>query len=487
MLKELNRQSVSSTHERPIKILQFGEGNFLRAFADWMVDVMNEKTDFNGAVLVVQPLAQGMSDMLNKQDGLYHVVLNGIRHGQSFSETRLITSVVGAINPYEQYTSFLKAAENPQLEFVISNTTEAGITFDATDNLENNIPKTFPGKLAALLHHRFQYFGGDGTKALTIIPCELIDKNGFELKRAILQYIELWQLSKDFRKWIEVHTAFCNTLVDRIVPGFPKDTINEIQQKTGYNDNLVVMAEPFHLWVIEGPAEVQKRFPADQAGLDVKFVTDQTPYRTRKVRILNGAHTALVPVAYLHGLRTVREAVENELTGGFIKKAIFEEIIPTLDLPPEELKQFAHDVMERFQNPYIRHELASIALNSVSKFKVRVLPSIIEYVNRTGKLPHRLLYSLASLIRFYKGTWRGEPLPVNDTEDVIHTFREAWKQSTPESTALYILKAGSLWDRDLSSINGLAPAVVKYLAEINAIENAQKSLTIDGSRPSSLP
>jgi tagaturonate reductase len=483
MLKELNRQSVSSTHQRPIKILQFGEGNFLRAFADWMVDVMNEKADFNGTILVVQPLARGMAAELNKQDGLYHVVRNGIRHGQSFSETRLITSVVGAINPYEHYESFLKAAENPELEFVISNTTEAGITFDATDTVENKISKTFPGKLTALLHCRFQYFEGDTTKALTIIPCELIDRNGFELKKVILQYIELWQLSNDFRKWIEEHTVFCNTLVDRIVPGFPKDTINEIQQKTGYNDNLVVMAEPFHLWVIEGPAEVQKRFPADQAGLNVKFVVDQAPYRTRKVRILNGAHTALVPVAYLHDLRTVREAVENEFIGEFIKRAIFEEIIPTLDLPPEELKQFAHDVIERFQNPYIRHELASIALNSVSKFKVRVLPSIIEYVNRTGKLPHRLLYSLAALIRFYKGYWRGEPLPVNDTEDVVNLFTEAWKQSTPEATVLYILQAGSLWDRDLSGINGLAQAVTQYLVEINALENTMKSMTINGSNP----
>src|SRR6187551_3274411 len=372
MLKKLNRETASGDNVRPVKVLQFGEGNFLRAFADWIIDTLNEKTDFNGAVQVVQPIKNGMGKLVNDQDGLYHVVLNGIQNGKSFQQTRLISSVVDVVNPFENLPQYLQCAKNPHLKFIISNTTEAGIIFNANDTNPKSLPETFPGKLTMLLHYRYEFYNGASDKGLILLPCELIEKNGENLKNAILQYIKHWKLSDGFKTWIEQHNIFCNTLVDRIVPGFPKDTIQEIHQATGYEDNLVVMAEPFHLWVIEAPDSVKQAFPTEQAGLQVKFVSDLTPYRTRKVRILNGAHTALVPVAYLRGLRTVREAVEDKYAGDFVRKAIFGEIIPTLDLSKEELTQFANDVMERFQNPYIRHELMSIALNSISKFKVRV-------------------------------------------------------------------------------------------------------------------
>ncbi len=474
MLKKLNRTTSRQPQTHPVKILQFGEGNFLRAFADWMVDLLNEKTDFNGAVQIIQPIAQGMGEKLNSQNGLYHVVLNGIRQGQPVREIRLITCVEGVINPFESYQRFLKTSENPDLRFILSNTTEAGITFHAKDAGPQTLPESFPGKLTALLYHRFKFFHGDKSKALTLLPCELIEKNGETLRDIIVQYIDHWRLEKEFGRWITDHTLFCNTLVDRIVPGFPKDDISKICAETGYEDSLVVMAEPFHLWVIEPTAgagpEIERlktELPFEKAGLDVKWVKDLAPYRTRKVRILNGAHTALVPVAYLRGLRTVREAVEDPGTGDFIRKTIREEIMPTLDLPAGELQQFADDVIERFQNPFIRHELMSIALNSISKFQVRVLPSLLEYVRRKGALPDRLIHSLAALILFYKGEWKGEPIALNDTSAVLDFFKKAWSEKDHSAVARRVLSNEELWKMDLTKIKGLTDAVEEQLARIS--------------------
>ncbi len=477
-MKALNRKTAGLNDNRPVKVLQFGEGNFLRGFVDWIIDILNEKTDFNGSVHVVQPIEQGIIHLLNEQDGLYHLLLNGIQGGRPTQQKRLISAISAASNPYNDYLEFLKLAENPDLEFVISNTTEAGIAFAETDTSFDTIPSSFPGKLTALLYQRCKFFKGAAGKALTIIPCELIEKNGEKLRDTVLQYARHWDLPESFSRWIEKDTIFCNTLVDRIVPGYPKDTIQEIQQDLGYEDKLVVKAEPFHLWVIEAPDSVKAAFPTEQAGLQVKFVKDLTPYRTRKVRILNGAHTTLVPVAYLHGLRTVREAVEDKQTGPFIKDAIFEEIIPTLDLPAEELEQFANDVIERFQNPFIRHELISISLNSVSKYKVRVLPSVLEFHARTGKLPERLLHALAALILFYKGEWNGEKIPINDTADVLEFFKNTWQQESTTQVVKAVLANKNFWDRDLNQIEGFTDTVVKHLEEIKATAKQQKSQSV---------
>lgn len=465
-MKSLNRNTIPSAPSHPVKVLQFGGGNFLRGFADWFIDILNEKKNFNGSVEIIQSIGKNSGTTLNDQDGLYHVVTNGTQDGKPFSATRLITAVTGAFNPKDDMPRFLKAAENPDLKFIISNTTEAGITFSDRDASVSTLPETFPGKLTMLLYQRFVFFKGAPDKALIIFPCELIERNGEILKQTVLQYIAHWNLPDEFKKWITEHHHFCNTLVDRIVPGFPKDTIHDIQQQTGYEDNLVVTAEPFHLWVIEAPLSVQQVFPADQAGLHVKFVKDLTPYRTRKVRILNGAHTALMPVAYLRGLRMVRESVEDTFTGDFIRKAILEEIIPTLDSPEEELQQFANDVMERFQNPFIRHELSSIALNSISKFKVRVLPSILEFQKRKGKLPQHLVQSLAALIRFYKGEWKGEILPVNDSAEIMTFFKKAWTTNEVPAVVNQTLSNTTLWDIDLTTIPGLEKQVIENLNKL---------------------
>jgi tagaturonate reductase len=474
-MQPLNRETAQITQTRPTKVIQFGEGNFLRGFVDWIIDILNEKTDFNGSVEIIQPLDKGIWKLINEQDGLYHVVLEGIQEGQTVQENRLISCVSNALSPYADYQAYLQLGENPDLEFVISNTTEAGIAFDPADTAFDTTPNSFPGKLTALLYRRFTHFNGAKDKALTIIPCELIEKNGENLRQTILQFAQFWNLPAEFTAWIEQDTIFCNTLVDRIVPGFPKDTIQEIQQNLGFEDNLVVKAEPFHLWVIEAPASVAKAFPAEQASLQVKFVDDLTPYRTRKVRILNGAHTALVPVAYLQGLRTVREAVEDEIAGTFIKEAIFEEIIPTLDLSAEELHQFANDVIERFQNPFIHHALQSIALNSVSKYKVRVLPSVLEYQKRKGHLPQRLLRSLAALILFYKGEYNGEQTPVNDTPEVVEFFQAAWQKGSPEETVRTILAHQDFWGTDLTQVAGLESTVSRELAQLLQSEHVKAS------------
>jgi tagaturonate reductase len=474
-MKQLNRQTAAAPGQHPVKVVQFGEGNFLRGFVDWMIDLMNERTGFGGSVQIVQPLNMGIVHLLNQQDGLYHVLLEGIQGGKPSREQRLISCVTGALNPYENYQAYLALGENPDLQFVISNTTEAGIAFEETDQHMDSLPNSFPGKLTALLYHRFQHFGGAADKGLYLIPCELIEKNGEQLRNAVLAYAKHWNLPVEFSAWVSEHNSFCNTLVDRIVPGFPKENIQKIQQELGYTDNLVVKAEPFHLWVIEAPAAVKAAFPAEEAGLQVKFVDDLTPYRTRKVRILNGAHTALVPVAYLQGLRTVRDAVEDESAGSFIRETVFEEIIPTLDLPQEELEQFANDVIERFQNPFIRHELITIALNSVSKYKVRVLPSVLEYHTRKGQLPERLLQSLAALIVFYRGEWNGEKIALNDTPEVLAFFAKIWQQETATAVTQAVLANTDFWDTDLTAIPGLAELVTEHIV---ALQQAEKQLNI---------
>lgn len=470
-MKALTRVNAGLPIQFPVKVLQFGEGNFLRGFVNWMIDLMNEEASFEGSVQVVQPIEQGIVHLLNEQDGLYHLLLNGLKEGKPSQEIRLISCIKEGINPYGKYKEYLALGENPDLEFVISNTTEAGIEFVNSDRSMETLPDSFPGKLTALLYHRFRHFKGDAAKALTIIPCELIDKNGEALQKAILQYSEYWKLPKEFNNWIQEHTTFCNTLVDRIVPGYPRENINEIQEELGYKDQLVVKAEPFHLWVIEGPESVKNAFPAHKAGLQVLFVKNQAPYRTRKVRILNGAHTALVPVAYLQGLRSVREAVEDKNVGKFLREAIEHEIIPTLDLPKEELEQFAHDVIERFQNPFIHHELMSIALNSISKYKVRVLPSVLEYHKRSDKLPNRLLHSLAALILFYRGSWRGENIALQDAADVLDFFRDAWNMNNLNTTVELVLSNQQFWGTDLTQIPGLTEQVVRDITILQQQED----------------
>ncbi len=460
MLKKLNRTTAGIRQIRPVKVLQFGGGSFLRGFTEWMIDILNEKTDFNGAVDIITSVTPGTAEQINEQQGLYHLVQQGIKNAERFSETRLITCINRAIDPAKDFESFIKCAQNPELKLIISNTTESGIVFEPLDTKIDSLPKSFPGKLTLVLYHRFKHFNGALDKTVIVLPCELIENNGLALREVVLRYVAHWKLQPDFAAWA-MKNIFCNTLVDRIVPGFPKETIETIQQNTGFEDKLAVAAEPFYFWAIESRQSIQDQFPTIRAGLDnVVFAYNITPYRVRKVRILNGAHTALMPVAYLRGLRTVREAMDDPFVSKFIKDTIENEIIPTLTLPHDELIDFASAVTDRFRNPFIKHQLISISLNSISKFKVRILPTIIEYIRLKDTLPQNLIKSFAALLCFYKGNWNGEVIPLNDSPVVIAIIQQAWKEDTIEKTVFNILSNKSLWDDDLTAVTGLCPAVI---------------------------
>lgn len=476
-MKTLNRNTIV-TKSYTERIVQFGEGNFLRAFANWMVHQMNENVGFDTGVVVVQPIEQGLVKMLNDQDGLYTLYLNGIKDGKAISEHQVIDCIQRGINPYENFDAFITLSQNPDLRFIISNTTEAGIAHIESDRLNDAPQQSFPGKLTALLYERFKHFGGASDKGLIVIPCELIDRNGDNLKKIILQYASEWNLEDAFTDWINNDNIFCNTLVDRIVPGYPKDKMETITKDLGYVDNLVVEGEQFHLWVIEGPKSVKEEFPAEECGLNVVFTDNMEPYRTRKVRILNGAHTTLVPVGYLYGIDKVRESLEDPVVGSFLKDAIFDEICPTLDLSDEELKQFSNDVLDRFRNPYLEHALMSISLNSISKYKTRVLPSVLEYVNRKNKLPKRLLFSLSALIAFYKGDRDGETIALKDNQEVLDFFTDQWSSNNPQAVVKNVLSKVDFWNTDLTKIEGLEDQVTANLENIldNGMIEALKSL-----------
>lgn len=434
-MEKLNRDSVQAKRY-PERVIQFGEGNFLRAFVDWIIFNMNEKANFNSSVVVVQPIESGMVDMLNEQDGLYHLNLQGIDKGKKADTIQLIDVISRGLNPYTQFEEYMKLAENPDMRFVISNTTEAGITFRAEDKFEDKPAGSYPGKLTQLLYHRFKTFDGDQKKGFIIFPCELIFHNGTELKKCIEQYIAHWKLGDEFKNWFENSCGVYSTLVDRIVPGYPKDNIDEILSKVGVEDKLVVKGEIFHLWVIEAPESIAKEFPADKAGLNVLFVPSEKPYHERKVTLLNGPHTVLSPVAYLAGLDLVREAVEHPVVGQYVRKVMFEELLPTLDLPKEELEQFADDVLDRFRNPFVKHFVTSIMLNSFPKFKTRDLPGLKMYLERMGKLPVGLVLGLAAICVYYKGGKRGkEVITPNDDKEIIDLLQRLWKTNDPEKVA----------------------------------------------------
>jgi tagaturonate reductase len=469
-MKLLNRQNIPSSSTRPVSILQFGTGNFLRGFADWMIDILNEKTSFNGDIQMVQVHSKKPAKGINSQEGLYHVLTKGIRKGETVEESRLIQSVRGAINPFLDYKAYLDLAKIPELRFVISNTTEAGIYFEEADKDWAVTPESFPGKLTALLYQRFQHFDGDPEKGLVIIPCELVEDNGKKLKENIKRYIDLWNLSGDFEDWVVKHNFFCNTLVDRIVPGYPLGSGNEIQAQLGFKDEQMVMTEPFYFWAIDGPEWLKKELPLDKAGFDVLFVKDIGPYRTRKVRILNGAHTCLVPVAYLKGIRLVKDAMENEGTSSYLKKVIFEEIIPAMDQPEENLIPFAEDVLDRFRNPFIKHNLSDIALNSISKWKVRVLPTLLDYINKKDQIPTGMVQAFAAMIVYYRGHYNGEATPIKDKPDVIKYFDQIWKIKTPEAVVESVLAKVEYWDQDLNLIYGLSEALIKEVKTLLAQE-----------------
>lgn len=474
---QLNGQNYK-TVKRPIKIMQFGEGNFLRAFVEWILQDLNDKGAINSNVVVVQPMPFGRVDELRKQDGLYTVCLEGLIDGQKV-KTRQIIDVLGDfINSFTQYEEFLKYGESEDLQVIISNTTEAGIAFDETDTDHSVCPKSFPGKLLALLHRRYVHFNGAMDKGLAIVPCELIDNNGTELKKILIKLANLCYNDEKFTAWVENANHYTDTLVDRIVPGFPRDTVQEIYEETGFTDNNVVKAEAFHLWVLKEEEVVHKLLPADKTGLNVLFVPDIKPYKERKVKLLNGAHTGMVPIAYMCGIDTVRESVTDVDVRKFVQNLMYETISPTVKLSAEECKKFADSVLERFENPYIRHELMSIALNSTTKFRTRLLGTYADYVNKFGKVPTDILFSFAAMTVFYKGKRGEEEIKLSDNPEFLEFWQEVWKNGDYTQVAKSALSREDIWQEKLATEENVAfvANAIKEMCELGMRKALQNYL-----------
>jgi tagaturonate reductase len=450
---------------------------------------------------MVQPLERGMGNLINAQKGLYTTILRGIQNGKAIEEYRTVNSVSRCLNPYndDEYQQYIDLAKSEDLRFIISNTTEAGIAYHSGDSLEDKPQYSYPGKLCAFLYKRFQTFKGDRGKGMIIIPCELIEKNGDTLKNLVKQYADEWDLDKTFSLWLDEACDFCNSLVDRIVSGYPKEEASQLGEKLGYLDNLLDSGEIFHLWVIECNKTIHEdELPLKKAGLNVVWTDNMRFYRTRKVSILNGSHTMTVLAAYQSGLDTVEECIKDQTIYRFMYNGIFEEIIPSMEGSSEMLKTYALEVLERFANPYIRHQLLTISLNSTSKFKTRNLPSLLSYREKNNKLPKHLVFSLAALISFYEGTEfdgpamegtrKGETYLIQDSYAVLSRFKELYAlggdlEKKAQRLSQGILSESSWWGQDLTRIKGLEDTVTRYLVQIwsKGMEEALKALEEDAN------
>ena len=460
----------------PEKVMQFGEGNFLRAFVDDFIDIANEKAGFNGKVVLVQPIAQGLTDLINQQEGLYTLYLRGSENGRKVDDKRVISCVSRCVNPYGEWDKVLELARSADLEIIVSNTTEAGIVHENESRFDQEPPVSFPAKLTRVLYERFRA----GMPGVTVLSCELIDNNGKELLKCVNQYAEDWKLEAEFVRWVNGENIFCSTLVDRIVPGRIRDPqeVAALAEANGYDDPLTDVGEVFGIWVIEGPDGLEDRLPFKKAGVPVIVVPDVTPYKKRKVRILNGAHTGFVLGAYLAGFDIVRDCMHDDTVRGFMNKMLNEEVIPTLPLDKKDLDEFAAAVQDRFNNPFVNHELMSISLNSTSKWRARNMPSFLEYIDAKGQLPACLTTSLAAYIAFYSSNIKelndkglvcrrpkGNEYTVSDDRPVLEFYWDH-RNDTAEELTHAVLTNTEMWGRDLTEVAGLESRVAEQLGLI---------------------
>jgi tagaturonate reductase len=465
----------------PEKIIQFGEGNFLRGFVDWMIHDMNKKGLFNGKIVAIQPTPHGkVVPKLKAQDCLYTLALRGIENGQVVESNEIISSISRAINPYSDWDQVLKVAESEDLEFVFSNTTEAGLTYLDEKYDPADSPLSFPGKVTAFLYHRYQVMNACSDAGVVLIPCELVEGNGDVLKELVIRYARDWNLPVEFISWLEEHNQFCNSLVDRIVTGFPRDNIEEYNDLLGYEDVLLTAGEPYHMFAIEAGEDVAERLPFVQAGLNVKW-GDVTPYRELKVRLLNGPHTMMFAACYVSGVDTVLEAMEDETLSDFVKNGINEEILPTVKMDEVEKKQFVDSVIERFLNPYNKHYLSDIGMNAVYKFKSRLIPSLLDYVELNQKLPRSIVFSLAALITYYRadradgdfliGKRGEEEYTIRDNKEAITIFSNVWQSFDGTKEGIQglvteVLESSELWGLNLNEIESLNELLGTYMSQI---------------------
>lgn len=483
MINPLNRTTITDAPRHPIRILQFGGGNFLRAFVGWMVEVLNEETDFDSDIVIVKPTAGGSYADLKEQQGLYHVVLQGLKEGEPLTEIKRIHCVRKILSPYDNWKHFMELAESPAICLLVSNTTEAGITFNQAARQDENPPEGFPAKLALWLYHRYRHFGGDPAKGCVVLPCELIEDNGKALLHCITQHAGAWQFEQGFIAWLNKANLFCNTLVDRIVSGYPEDLAAGLHKELGFQDKLMVAGEYYHSWIIQGPDFLRERLPSTTPPMNIRFVNDLGPYRTMKVRILNGAHTLMVPVGFLLGLRYVHECLQDTGMRAYLEAMLRDEICSVIDLPGVDATVFREEVLSRFQNPFIKHELLSIALNAMPKFITRVLPTITDYHKRHHHYPKRIIFSFAALLCFYKGSVNGENIPLKDDPVTLDFFRGLWTDysASPESAFELVRKALNfeyLWGSSAAGLQASAQQLAGYLylIETKGIREAMRNL-----------
>ncbi|TCP21277.1 tagaturonate reductase [Scopulibacillus darangshiensis] len=487
-LKCLNKNNLPAEDQQaiadyPIKVLQIGEGHFLRGFFDWMIHECNKKGYFNGSIAVTQPRPQGKTkiEKLKQQDGLYTLLIRGLQNKKVVNEKETISVFSRIIDPYTEWGEFLALAKSPDLEFVVSNTTEAGLSYQQMP-LEEGVPMTsFPGRLTIFLYQRYLHFNGDSDKGLIMLPCELLEENGDKLKQYVVQHSKDWELSTAFINWLEQDNLFLNSLVDRIVTGYPVMEAEKWTAESGYVDQLLNTTEPYYFWAIEADPSLDRLLPLNKAGLNVHWVEDLTPYQIRKVRILNGSHTIIAPLGILYGLDHVGQVMADSEFKGFLQKTIEEDILPTLPYNRHDMMQYAESVLERFINPFVQHQLADILLNSISKFKVRLLPTLVAYFAKEEQLPASLVTAFAGLIRYYKvqksednyvGTrFDGSEYIVKDDQLALDFFCEQWSSFEAKDMSLKqlvkkIIGNKLLWDKDLNRITGLSNAVCNNLKEI---------------------
>ncbi|WP_076537080.1 tagaturonate reductase [Shewanella sp. UCD-KL21] len=470
---QLNRKNFNK-NQYPTKVMQFGEGNFLRAFIDWQIDILNETTDLQAGVSVIRPIDYDTLPLLNTQDGLYTTIIRGLNeNGETVSDKRIISCINEEIPVYKDFSRYLALAENPDIKLIFSNTTEAGIDYNAQDKLDDAPASTFPAKLTQWLYRRYQHFNGADSAGLVMIPCELIDYNGEKLKQIVHQYAQLWQLPAEFVTWLNHANHFCSTLVDRIVTGFPRSEHESLQQEVGYLDNFMVTAEHFHLFVIQGPKHLADLLCLHGSTLNIKIVDDISPYKQRKVAILNGAHTAVVPLAYMANIDSVGETLAQPLFEQYLNQLIYREIIPTLSLPEDELNSFARDVMNRFRNPYIYHELLSISLNSMTKYTTRIVPQLNLYLKNSQSVPPMMALAFAGQMWFYRGLRDGEVIALSDNKQWLSLFNDLWSQvAAGDITVGYlvteVLGASWHWGQDLNQLDGFTAQVTNNLESLMA-------------------
>jgi tagaturonate reductase len=468
-LTEEQLSNYRSMKQSPVTILQIGEGNFLRGFFDWMIHECLKQGLYDGSIAVTQPRPGGRPkiEALADQDGLYTLVIRGLENGERVQRTEVISVFGQTFDPYTNWDAYVALAESPDLRFIVSNTTEAGLVYRAEEPEEGKPVQSFPGKLAQLLYRRFTFFEGDPDRGLICLPCELLERNGDELRSCVLRYSEDWGYPEAFKEWVVQHNRFLNSLVDRIVTGYPDDAQAEAWfGDWGYKDPMLSTAEPYHLWAIEAEPEMEQLLPLRKAGLNVQWVDDLKPFQLRKVRILNGAHTLMTPLGLLYGIVQVREAMEHDVLGPLVRHTVEKEIVPSLPVAEQELLEYANTVYERFLNPFIRHRLSDIAMNSLSKFKVRLLPSLLHYAGSGSKAPEGLARGFAGLLRYYKvkrteagyegTTLGGASYMVRDDAGMLETVAKVWSSAEEQrwpisATVERLLGLESIWGRDLAA------------------------------------